>query len=119
MNGDFTFTMIKPKAVSKGYIGPILNKIQEAGFGISSMKMIQLARPEAEKFYEVHSERPFYQSLVDFMISGPIVVAVVTKSNAVEDYRKLIGATDPSKSRRGNDQKNVCRICRGECCSRI
>ena len=105
MNGDFTFTIIKPKAVSKGYIGPILNKIQEAGFGISSLKMIQLTRPEAEKFYEVHSERPFYQELVEFMISGPIVVAVVTKSNAVEDYRKLIGATDPSKAEEGTIRK--------------
>ena len=105
MNGDYTFTMIKPKAVSKGYIGPILNKIQEAGFGISAMKMLQLSRSEAETFYEVHKERPFYQSLVEFMTSGPIVAAIVTKENAVEDYRKLIGATDPSKAEEGTIRK--------------
>ena len=105
MNGEYTFTMIKPKAVSKGYIGPILNKIQEAGFGISAMKMLQLSRSEAETFYEVHKERPFYQSLVEFMTSGPIVAAIVTKENAVEDYRKLIGATDPSKADEGTIRK--------------
>ncbi len=105
MNGDYTFTMIKPKAVSKGYIGPILNMIQEAGFGISAMKMLQLSRSEAEMFYEVHKERPFYQSLVEFMTSGPIVAAVVRKENAVEDYRKLIGATDPSKAEEGTIRK--------------
>ncbi len=105
MNGDFTFTIIKPRAVAKGYIGPILNKIQEAGFGISSLKMIQLARPEAEAFYAVHKERPFYQSLVDFMVSGPIVVAVVQKENAVENYRKLIGATNPAEAEEGTIRK--------------
>lgn len=105
MNGDITFTMIKPKAVSKGYIGPILNMIQEAGFSISAMKMLQLSRSEAEKFYEVHKERPFYQSLVEFMTSGPIVAAIVKKENAVEDYRKLIGATDPSKAEEGTIRK--------------
>ncbi len=105
MSGDFTFTIIKPKAVSKGYIGPILSKIQEAGFWVSSLKMIQLTRQEAEKFYEVHKERPFYGSLVDFMVSGPIVVAVVKKANAVEEYRKLIGATDPAKAEEGTIRK--------------
>lgn len=105
MNGDFTFTIIKPYAVSQGHIGAILNKIQEGGFEISAMKMLQLCRNDAEKFYEVHKERPFYSDLVDFMISGPIVVAVLKKSNAVEDYRKLIGNTDPEKAEEGTIRK--------------
>ena len=105
MTGNITFTIIKPLAVSKGYIGPILNKISESGFKISAMKMIELTRNEAEAFYEVHRERPFYNDLVDFMISGPIVVAVLVKANAVVEYRKLIGATDPSKAEEGTIRK--------------
>ncbi len=101
MNGNFTFTMIKPRAVKQGYIAPILHKIHEGGFRISAMKMLQLTRKEAEDFYAVHRERPFYASLVDFMISGPIVVAILEKENAVENYRKLIGATDPAKAEEG------------------
>jgi nucleoside-diphosphate kinase len=105
MTGNITFTIIKPKAVAKGYTGPILNIIAEAGFKITSLKMLQLTRREAETFYEVHKERPFYQDLVEFMISGPIVVSVLEKENAVEDYRKLIGATDPSKAEEGTIRK--------------
>jgi nucleoside-diphosphate kinase len=93
--------MIKPTAVSNGHIGPILNKIHEGGFRITSLKMVQLTRRDAMKFYEVHRERPFYDSLVEFMSSGPIVAAVLEKENAVEDYRKLIGATDPAKAEEG------------------
>jgi len=105
MKGRYTFTIIKPRAVANGYAGPILNKISEAGFKISAMKMLQLTRNEAETFYEVHKERPFYQDLVEFMISGPIVVGVLEKENAVEDYRTLIGATDPSKAEEGTIRK--------------
>ena len=105
MTGNITFTIIKPKAVTKGYIGPILNKISEAGFKISALKMLQLTQNEARTFYEVHKERPFYNDLVDFMVSGPIVVGLLEKEKAVEDYRKLIGATDPAKAEEGTIRK--------------
>jgi len=105
MAGQYTFTIIKPQAVSKGYIGPILNKITEAGFRITALKMLQLTRGEAQRFYEVHQERPFYNDLVEFMISGPIVVGVLEKKSAVEEYRKLIGATDPAKAEEGTIRK--------------
>ena len=105
MSGNITFTIIKPEAVGKGYIGPILQKISESGFEISALKMLQLTRKEAETFYEVHKERPFYYDLVEFMISGPIVVGVLKKENAVEDYRLLIGATDPAKAEEGTIRK--------------
>ena len=101
MAGNITFTIVKPKAVSKGYTGPILNMIHEAGFRISAMKMVQLTENEARTFYQVHRERPFYNDLVEFMVSGPIVVAVLEKENAVDDYRTLIGATDPAKAEEG------------------
>jgi nucleoside-diphosphate kinase len=105
MTGNITFTIIKPQAVSNGHIGPILNKIHEGGFSISSMKMLQLTTGEAERFYEVHKDRPFYRDLVEFMVSGPIVVAILTKENAVADYRNLIGATDPAKAEEGTIRK--------------
>ena len=105
MTGKITFTIIKPRAVAKGFIGPILNIIHEGGFRISALKMLQLTKPEAELFYEVHSERPFYRDLVEFMTSGPIVIAILEKENAVEDYRKLIGATDPAKAEEGSIRK--------------
>ena len=101
MAGNITFTIIKPKAVENGHIGPILFKIHEGGFKISAMRMMWLTRGEAERFYEVHKERPFYRDLVEFMTSGPIVVAVLKKENAVADYRKLIGNTDPAKAEEG------------------
>jgi nucleoside-diphosphate kinase len=105
MAGNYTFTIIKPLAVSKGYTGPILNMITEAGFRISALKMLRLTRDEAERFYEVHKERSFYQDLVGFMVSGPIVVGVLEKENAVEAYRELIGATDPEKAAEGTIRK--------------
>lgn len=105
MAGTCTFTIIKPQAVSKGFTAPILNKIAEAGFKISAMRMLQLNRKEAMRFYEVHKGRPFYDDLVEFMISGPIVVGVLEKENAVEEYRKLIGSTDPEKAEEGTIRK--------------
>ena len=105
MTGNITFTIIKPKAVAKGYIGPILNRIHEGGFRISAMRMLWLTRGEAERFYEVHKERPFYGELVEFMSSGPIVVAILKKENAVEAYRRLIGNTDPAKAEEGTIRK--------------
>lgn len=109
MTGNITFTIIKPFAVSEGHIGPILNRIHQAGFKISAMRMLWLTRGEAERFYEVHKERPFYADLVKFMTSGPIVVAILKKENAVEDYRKLIGATDPAKAEEGTIRKEFAK----------
>jgi nucleoside-diphosphate kinase len=105
MAGCYTLTIIKPGAVSRGFTGPILNKISEAGFRITALKMLQLTQNEAQRFYEVHRGRPFYDSLVEFMISGPIVVGVLEKENAVEEYRRLIGATDPEKAEEGTIRK--------------
>ncbi len=105
MKGNKTFTMIKPDAVEKGYTGEILAKITEAGFEIVAMKMTQLTRRDAERFYEVHKERPFYGELVEFMSRGPIVAAVLKKENAVEDFRTLIGATNPAEAAEGTIRK--------------
>lgn len=101
MAGKYTFTMIKPDAVGNNYIGPILAKINEAGFRIVALKYTKLTSEAAGKFYEVHKERGFYSELVGFMSSGPIVAAILEKDNAVEDFRKLIGATDPQKAEAG------------------
>lgn len=105
MSGNITFTMIKPKAVENGHIGNILAKIIESGFNIKAMKYLRLTKEEAMDFYEVHKERPFYNDLTEFMSSGPIVAAVVEKENAVEDYRKLIGATNPADAAEGTIRK--------------
>ncbi len=101
MAGKITFTMIKPDAVRNGHIGAILADINEAGFRILAMKYTQLSPAKAGEFYEIHKERPFYQELVDFMSSGPIVAAVLEKNNAVEDFRTLIGATNPADAAEG------------------
>ncbi|WP_417591925.1 nucleoside-diphosphate kinase [Owenweeksia hongkongensis] len=100
-----TFTMLKPDAVEAGHIGAILEKINGAGFRIVSMEMTQLSRKDAQKFYEVHSERPFYGELVDYMSSGPIVAAILEKDNAVADFRTLIGATNPAEAAEGTIRK--------------
>jgi nucleoside-diphosphate kinase len=105
MAGRITFTIVKPEAVAKEYTGHIFSMISSAGFHIASMKMIRMTREMAEKFYLVHKERPFYKDLVEFMSSGPVVVAVLEKDNAVIDYRTLIGATDPSKAAEGTIRK--------------
>jgi len=101
MTTDKTFTMIKPDAVENGHIGAILNDIIKGGFKIVAMKYLHLNAETAGAFYEVHKERPFYKDLVSFMSSGPIVAAILEKENAVEDFRELIGATDPSKAKEG------------------
>ena len=101
MAGNKTFTMIKPDAVKAGHSGAILAKINEAGFRILAMKLTKLPKERAAQFYEVHKERPFYGELVDFMSSGPIVAAVLEKENAVEEFRKLIGATNPAEAAPG------------------
>ena len=96
-----TFTMIKPDAFSKGHSGAIIDKILKSGFQIVALKLIRLSKEKAGEFYAVHSHRPFYGELVKFMSSGPIVAAILEKDNAVDDFRKLIGATDPSKAEKG------------------
>lgn len=100
-----TFTMIKPDAVENGHIGGILNMITEAGFRIVAMKLTQLTVADARAFYAVHSERTFYDELVSFMSRGPIVAAILEKDNAVEDFRTLIGATNPAQAAEGTIRK--------------
>jgi len=105
MAGNRTFTMIKPDAVESGYIGPILEKITSAGFKIVAMKYTQLSKRDAGEFYAIHRERPFFDELVSFMTRGPIVSAILEKENAVEDFRALIGATNPQEAAEGTIRK--------------
>ena len=105
MAGNRTFTMLKPDAVEKGHIGAILEQITASGFRIVAMKLTQMTRRDAEKFYEIHKERPFYGELVEFMSRGPIVAAILEKENAVEDFRTLIGATNPEDAAEGTIRK--------------
>lgn len=100
-----TFTMIKPDATSKGHTGAILKMINEAGFRIVAMKMTHLSAQKAGEFYAVHKERPFYDELVNFMSSGPITAAILEKENAVDDFRKLIGSTNPAEAAEGTIRK--------------
>jgi nucleoside-diphosphate kinase len=101
MKTNRTFTMIKPDAVANGHIGAILDQITKAGFKIVALKYTALTAQKAGEFYAVHAERGFYNDLVSFMSSGPIVAAILEKDNAIEDFRKLIGATDPTKADAG------------------
>ena len=101
MSTNRTFTMIKPDAVANGHIGAIINDITSAGFKIIALKYTKLTSETAGKFYEIHKERPFYNDLVSFMSSGPIVAAILEKDNAIEDFRKLIGATNPAQAEEG------------------
>jgi nucleoside-diphosphate kinase len=101
MAGNRTFTMIKPDAVGANNTGAITKMIEEAGFRIIAMKKTQLTSERAGQFYEIHKERPFYKDLCAYMSSGPIVPIILEKTNAVEDFRKLIGATDPKKAEAG------------------
>lgn len=104
-----TFTMIKPDAFSSGYTGAILQQIESGGFKIIAMKVTRLSEAKAGEFYAVHKERPFYGELVQFMSSGPIVAAILEKDNAVEDFRKLIGATNPANAEEGTIRKKFAR----------
>ncbi|MGW8122306.1 nucleoside-diphosphate kinase [Roseivirga echinicomitans] len=104
-----TFTMVKPDAVEAGNIGGILNMIEEAGFKVVAMKYVKLTAEIAGKFYEVHSERPFYGELCEYMSSGPIVAAILEKDNAVADFRTLIGATNPADAAEGTIRKKYAK----------
>ncbi len=105
MTTNRTFTMIKPDAVENGHIGAIIDKINKAGFRIVAMKMTQMTQREAELFYAIHTERPFFNELVTFMTRGPIIAAILEKNNAVEDFRALIGATNPADAAEGTIRK--------------
>jgi len=103
--GNITFVMIKPCAVSHEHIGEILSIINKAGFHFVSIKMLHISKSQAEKFYAVHAEKSFYKDLVEFMSSGPIVAAILQKENAVNDFRKLIGNTNPANADEGTIRK--------------
>jgi nucleoside-diphosphate kinase len=104
-----TFTMIKPDAVADGFSGAILKMIEDAGFRIAAIKMVKLTKERAGQFYAVHKERPFYDSLCNYMSSGHIIAAILEKNNAVEDFRKLIGATNPAQAVEGTIRKLYAR----------
>ena len=99
--GNITFTMIKPEAVESGNTGAILNRMEEAGFRIISLKKVHLTAEKAGLFYAVHKERSFYAELVEYMSGGPIIAAILEKDNAVADFRALIGATNPADAAEG------------------
>lgn len=101
--------MVKPEAVAAGHTGHILGMITDAGFRIVALKKVHLSAEQAGEFYEVHKERPFYGELVEYMSGGPIVAAIVEKENAVEDYRKLIGATNPADAEEGTIRKRFAK----------
>jgi nucleoside-diphosphate kinase len=107
--GDITFSMIKPDAVKDGYTGLILSDIEAAGFKIISLKKTQLTTERAAAFYAVHKDKPFFQSLLNVMTSGPIVAMILKKENAVAEFRKLIGATNPSLAEEGTIRKKYAR----------
>jgi nucleoside-diphosphate kinase len=105
MYSDFTFSIIKPNAVRTGKTGPILAMINEGGFKIAAMRMVEMSILQAESFYSIHKDKPFFNELVDFMTSGPVVVMILKHENAVDQFRKLIGATDPNKAEPGTVRK--------------
>ncbi len=105
MANNKTFTMLKPDSVEKGNIGAILEKITSSGFRIVAMKLTQLTTADAKAFYAIHKDRPFFGDLVTYMTRGPIVAAILEKDNAVEDFRALIGATNPAEAAEGTIRK--------------
>jgi nucleoside-diphosphate kinase len=105
MEGKITFTIVKPSALSMNYLGPILTKITDNGFKVIAIKMLHLSTDQATAFYSIHEGKPFFNDLIEFMTSGPVVVATLMKNNAVEDYRKIIGATNPEKADAGTIRK--------------
>ena len=104
-----TFTMIKPDAVTDGFSGPIIQQIEEAGFRIVAIKKTKLSPEDAGRFYSAHAERPFFQSLCDYMSSSHIIPMVLEKENAVEDFRTLIGSTNPAQAAEGTIRKRFAR----------
>jgi len=109
MNSNRTFTMLKPDSIEQGYMLPILNMIKEAGFKIIALKYKKMTKEEAEEFYSIHSDKPFFKDLIEFMTRGPIVAAALEKNNAVVDFRKLIGSTDPLEAEDGTIRKRYAK----------
>ena len=105
MENNLTFTMIKPDAMENGHAGDILSMILKTGFRISALKLIHLTNHQAETFYNIHRKKPFFKELVTFMTRSPIIVAVLKKNNAVDDFRKLIGSTNPEDADKGTVRK--------------
>jgi nucleoside-diphosphate kinase len=105
MEGKITFTIVKPSALSMNYLGPILTHITTNGFKVIAIKMLHLSKNQATAFYSIHQGKPFFDDLIEFMTSGPVVVATLMKNNAVDDYRKIIGATNPEKADNGTIRK--------------
>ena len=101
-----TLAILKPDAVQKKYAGKIIDRIYDKGFTIKELIMLQLNEEKAKKFYEVHKERPFFNDLIQYMVSGPIIAAVLEKENAIKDWRELMGATDPAKAQNGTIRKD-------------
>lgn len=101
MTENKTFTILKPDVVAQNAIGPVLTQISAHDFKIRAMKYTRITEDQARRFYEIHKERPFFEALIEFMTSGPVLVAVLEKENAVEDFRKLIGSTDSTKAEKG------------------
>ena len=109
MKTNRTFTMLKPDSIEDGYMLPILNKISESGFKIIALIYKKMNREEAQEFYSFLSEKPFFNDLINFITRGPIVAAVLEKDNAVQDFRKLIGSTDPNEAEEGTIRKSFAR----------
>ena len=109
MNSNRTFTMLKPDSIEQGNMLPILNMIENAGFKIIALKYKKMSKDEAEKFYSIHSDKPFFNDLVSFMTRGPIIAAALEKENAVEEFRQLIGSTDPQEAMDGTLRKKFAK----------
>ena len=109
MNSNRTFTMLKPDSIEQGNMLPILNMIENAGFKIIALKYKKMSKDEAEKFYLIHSDKPFFNDLVSFMTRGPIIAAALEKENAVEEFRELIGSTDPQEAMDGTIRKKFAK----------
>ena len=109
MNSNRTFTMLKPDSIEQGNMLPILNMIENAGFKIIALKYKKMSKDEAEKFYSIHSDKPFFNDLVSFMTRGPIIAAALEKENAVEEFIELIGSTDPQEAMDGTIRKKFAK----------
>jgi nucleoside-diphosphate kinase len=109
MNSNRTFTMLKPDSIEQGNMLPILNMIENAGFKIIALKYKKMSKDEAEKFYSIHLDKPFFNDLVSFMTRGPIIAAALEKENAVEEFRELIGSTDPQEAMDGTIRKKFAK----------
>ena len=109
MKTNRTFTMLKPDSIEQGNMLPILNMIENAGFKIIALKYKKMSKDEAEKFYSIHSDKPFFNDLVSFMTRGPIIAAALEKENAVEEFRELIGSTDPQEAMDGTIRKKFAK----------